>query len=166
MATAGVVLAAMLVLGTVDTLVWLPQYLAPTTPLDRILAVLSRSGDLPWVTSSAMLWLVFWSLLGALYVLLLLPGARAFRSAAERLGALGTAAIGCLLIGAAGFFHWWSAFGMGMSVSDELPPYIGGTTPFGAVLALGGLGVGVVGLLLGALAMGLGARSRRSVLAQ
>ena len=165
MTTVGVLLAAMLVLGTVDTLVWLPQFLAPTTPLDRIFAVLSRSGDLPSVTSSAMLWLVFWCLVSAAYVLLLLPGPRALRPAAERLGAVGAAALGCLLIGAAGFFHWWSAFGMGMSVSDELPPYNGGTTPLGAVLALGGVGAGLVGVLLGALALGLRARTRRAVLA-
>ncbi len=45
-------------------------------------------------------------------------------------------ALGCLLVGVTGFTHWFSAFGMGMSVSDELPPYAGGTTPLGAALLL------------------------------
>jgi hypothetical protein len=72
---------------------------------------------------------------------------------AEGLGALGAAVLGALLIGAVGFFHWWSAFGMAMSVSDELPPGVGGVTPLGAVIEGGGVLVGLAGAAFGVLAL-------------
>ena len=165
MTAVGVLLVAMLVLGTVDTLVWLPEHLAPTTSLDGIYAGLTAADDMPFAVLGVPVWIVFWAVLGTAYVLLLLPGVRALRPAAEGVGALGAAALGCLLLGAVGVFHWWSAFGMGMAVSDDLPPGVGGTTPFGVVLALGGVIVGLVGVVLGALVLGLRARTHRSVLA-
>ena len=94
-------------------------------------------------------------------MVVLLPALLRLRPAAEGFGALRAAVLGCLLVGAVGFFHWWSAFGMGMSVSDELPPFTGGTTPFGVVLALGGMLVGLGGVLLGVLAPAVQARMRR-----
>jgi hypothetical protein len=149
----GAVLAAMLVLGAIDTLVWLPQHLAPTTPLDRIYAVLGASSDRTAIVVSVAVWFGFWGFLSAWYVLFLLPALPAFRPLREHLRPLGVLAIGCLLIGAVGFFHWWSAFGMGMSVSDELPPGVGGLTPFGSKLEFYAILVGFAGVVLGALAI-------------
>lgn len=40
----GVLMAALLVLGTIDPLVWMPLHLAPTTPLDRIDVALVTGG--------------------------------------------------------------------------------------------------------------------------
>ncbi len=145
--TVGVLLAAVLVLGTVDTLVWLPAYLAPGIPLDRIYAALGASGDLLSCTLAPVVWLVFWGVLGALYVVLLLPVHRAFARIGLRTVAV--AAIGALLLGAASFFQWWSAFAMAMSVSDALPPGVGGTTPLGMAIVLGGLVLLGIGAVLG-----------------
>lgn len=158
--TVGVLMAAVLVLGTIDTLVWLPQYLAPGIPLDRIYAALAASSDLPSCIVSALIWLVFWAVLAAGYIAVMLPVHAVFVPVAGAARPLGTAAIGALLVGATGFFHWWSAFGMGMSVSDELPPGIGGTTPLGIAIVTGGLLAGVAGMLLGVAA--LVTRARRS----
>jgi hypothetical protein len=151
----GAVLVAMLVLGALDTLVWLPQHLAPGIPLDRIYDALSASRDLPSILVTVAVWFGFWAFWTALYVVLLLPALRVFRPLPELLRPIGVLAIGCLLIGAVGFFHWWSAFGMGMSVSDELPPGVGGLTPFGSKLELGAILVGFAGVFFGVLAIAL-----------
>ncbi len=159
-ATVGVLLAALLVLGTIDTFLWLPQYLAPGIPLSRIYAALAASSDLPSCILSPVIWLVFWGVLAAGYVAVMLPVHATFAPVTDAARLLGTTAIGVLLIGATGFFHFWSAFAMGMSVSDELPPGAGGTTPLGTVIVTGGMLAGVAGLLLGVVA--LVTRRRRS----
>ena len=151
--TFGVVLAVVLTLGTVDTFVWLPQYLAPGIPLDRIYDALAASDDLPYTTTYAVAWLLFWTVLAAAYVALLLPASPRFRPAIAPVRPIAAAALGALLLGATGFLHWWSAFGMGMSVSDELPPYGGGTTPLGVVIVLGGVLSGVTGLVIAVVAL-------------
>ena len=161
----GALLAAVLVLGTIDTLVWLPQLTAPGIPLGRVYEALSASGDLPSVLVGAIGWLGIWTLLSALFVTLMLPVRPAFRPLPDGAGTLGVVAIACLLLGAVGFLHWWSAFAMGMSVSDELPPGTGRTTALGAALLLGGLLVGAVGVVLGVVALVAGARSRPAVTA-
>lgn len=151
---AGVVgglLAAVLVLGAIDTFVWLPEATAPSTPLDRIYAALGDSGDLIACVASPVIWFGFWAVLGTLFVATQLPAHPAFRPVLLR--PVSAAAIGLLLLGGAGFFHWWSAFAMGMSVSDELPPGYGTTTPVGVVIVLGGLLAIAVGALLGIAAL-------------
>ena len=156
----GVVATAMLVLGTLDTLVWMPQQLAPGIAPERITAALEASGDLPYVTASALVWLVFWALVTAAYVVVLLPAVPRLRPAIDAVRPITVVAFGAVLLGAVGFLHWWSAFGMGMSVSDELPPYVGGTTVLGAALALGGLLLGAVGFVVGIVAILTSGRSR------
>jgi hypothetical protein len=148
-----VVAAAVLVLGTLDTLVWMPQELAPTTPLAGIYGALDRSGDLPYCVGNAVVWAVLWSVMSIGYCALLLPAHPRLRSVIGSTGPFGAAALGALLLGAIGFFHWWSAFAMAMSVSDELPPGAGGTTGLGMVIVLGGLLAGVTGAVLGVIAL-------------
>ncbi|GAA2748991.1 hypothetical protein [Amnibacterium kyonggiense] len=143
----GVLLVAVLVLGTLDSLVWMPQYLAPGIPLPTIYRTLSGSGDLLACLLSPVIWFLFWGALGSVYVLVLLH--RAFVVTARPVTA---AALGAALLGGAGFFQWWSAFAMGNSVSDELPPGVGGTTPLGVVIVLGGLLLMVVAGALGLVA--------------
>ncbi len=147
----GGLLAAMLAIGTVDTFVWLPEATAPSIPLERIYAALGDSGDLLACIASPVIWFGFWAVLGTLFVTAQLPAHPAFRPMLLR--PVSAAALGLLLLGGVGFFHWWSAFAMAMSVSDELPPGYGTITPLGMVIVLGGLIAIAVGALLGVAAL-------------
>jgi len=148
-----VVALAVLVLGSVDTLVWLPQELAPTTPLADVYGALDRSGDLPYSVGNAVVWAGLWSAATVGYLALLVPERPRPRAASGPTGPLAAAAVGALLLGAIGFLHWWSAFSMAMSVSDELPPGAGGTTGLGAAIVLGGVLAGLAGAVLGLLVL-------------
>ncbi|RIX30898.1 hypothetical protein [Amnibacterium setariae] len=92
------------------------------------------------------------------HLAVLLPAHPRLRSVVEPTGPLAAAALGALLLGGAGFFHWWSAFATAMSVSDELPPGAGGTTGLGMLIVLGGLLAGVIGAVLGVVVLVRAAR--------
>lgn len=142
-----VVYAAWLVVGVVDNLVWMPQLIAPTTPLDEIYAVLTRAGSAPGVAIAPILWLVFWAIAGAIYLTVLLPAHPRFQAVAGPTSWLIVVGSGLTLFGAMAFWQWGSGFGMGMEVSDELPPYVGNTTPFGQFCVYGGFLITLLGAL-------------------
>ena len=134
-----------LVLGMVDTLVWEPQYVAPTTPLDRIYQVLTDAGSARGVVASPVLWLLFWAAIGAAYLIVFLPAHPKFDPVAAAVPLISLIGIGLIVFGAMAFFEFWSGFAMGMEVSDDLPPGVGASTPFslfcltgGFLIALGG----------------------------
>lgn len=134
-----------LVLGMIDTLVWMPQYIAPTTRLDRIYQVLADAGSAGGVVLSPVLWLLFWAAVGAAYVIVFLPARPKFHPVVAAVPMVSLIGIGLLVFGAMAFFQWWSGFAMGMEVSDDLPPGVGASTPFslfcftgGFLIALGG----------------------------
>jgi hypothetical protein len=154
----GGLLAALLVLGTVDTLVWLPESLAPGSSIGRIYSGISLTDDLAFAVVPAVLWLVVWGIVTMASVLpAFLP--RAFVPVADAVGPVRGAGIGGLILGLAACSHWWSAFPMGMSVADTQLGAGGGTSPVGAVIVAIGAVVGVAGLVLTIAAGALGRRS-------
>ena len=144
----GGLLAALLVLGTIDTLVWLPQDLAPGNSIGRISAGIALTDDLAFAVVPAVLWLVVCGIVSTVSVLLAFPFPRALAPVADVVGPLRAAGIGGLILGLAACFHWWSAFAMGMSVADTQLGDGGGTSPVGKVIVLLGAVAGVAGLVL------------------
>jgi hypothetical protein len=143
-----VLLLVLLVIGTVDTFVWLPLHLAPGFSLGRIYAGIDQTDDLAFAIVPAVLWSVFWAIATALYVLLAFPAVRVLAPAANAVRPVVAAGLGGILIGLASFFHWWSAFAMGMSVADtDLGPG-GGTSPVGVGIVVVGAVAGVAGVVL------------------
>lgn len=59
-----------------------------------------------------------------------------------------------LAIGGAVFFQGWATFGIGMSIGDSLPPYVGSRSAAWFLYSSAGISVGLVGVVL-ALAPGL-----------
>lgn len=134
-----------LVLGVVDNLVWMPRLIAPSTPLAQIYSVLADAGSAPGVVIAPVLWFLFWEVAGLVYLGIFLPVHRVFRRVAASMSAMSVLGIGLALFGAMAFFEWISGFGMGMEVSDELPPYVGNTTPFGLFCFTGGALIALIG---------------------
>jgi hypothetical protein len=137
----------------------MPQYIAPTTPLDRIYSVLADAGSLRGVVLSPVLWLLFWAAVGSAYLVLFLPARPRFRSTATAVPLSSVIGIGLVVFGATAFFQWWSGFAMGMEVSDELPPGVGASTPFSLVCLGGGFLLALAG---GAVLLASAARTTRS----
>lgn len=144
-AAYAVVYGAALVLGVLDDLIWLPQLIAPSVPLGEIYAVLGRVGSAPGVVAPVVLWFLFWGAAGLACLVLLLPAHDAFRRVADSATPAETLGVAMTLLGTMMFFEWCSGFGMGMEVSDELPPYVGDTTPFGLLCLGGGFLIAVMG---------------------
>ena len=155
----GGLLAALLVLGTIDTLLWLPESLAPGSSIGRIYAGIAITDDLAFAIVPAVLWLVVWGIVSTAYVLLAFPFPRALTPVADAAGPIRGAGIGGLILGLAAFFHWWSAFAMGMSVADTQLGDGGGTSPVGAAIVVIGAVAVVAGLVLTIAAGALGRRS-------
>lgn len=57
--------------------------------------------------------------------------------------------VGLLLASALVFFQFWAGFSLGMSISDTIPPYAGGTSPAGYLYALVGQLSLVAAIILG-----------------
>jgi hypothetical protein len=136
---------SLLVIGVLDTLVWMPQYIAPTTPLNRIYSVLADAGSLGGVVLSPVLWLLLWGVVGLAYLVVFLPVHPKFRRVGAAVPLLSVVGIGLVVVGAMAFFQWWSGFAMGMEVSDELPPGVGASTPFSLFCFIGGSFVALTG---------------------
>ncbi len=143
----GILLIATEVLGVCDALIWTPQDLAPQVPLERIGATLASDGDLDWAVATFAPWPVVWSVLTALYLLVFVPLRRSLAPFAQRVPKLLACSIGLVLVGLAVFFQWWSEFAIAMSVSDALPPGVGGTSRFGHVFLGAGFIAGVAGVV-------------------
>jgi hypothetical protein len=137
----------------------MPQYIAPTTPLDRIYSVLADAGSLRGVVLSPVLWLLFWAAVGLTYLVLFLPVRPRSRPAAAAISLSNVIGIGLIVFGAMAFFQWWSGFAMGMEVSDDLPPGVGASTPFSLVCLGGGFLIALIG---GAVLLASAARASRS----
>ncbi len=145
---------AVIVLGSLETMVWSP--LAMTDPeydLERIYGIV---GPVTVVGSLVSLWI--WAAFGiALTVgagVLLLQR----RWTAPPLMVMATGAT-LLLLGS--FARFWADFGMGNTVSDEVPPYRGLLSPVGEVLYGFGAAMLPVLLVLGVIAL-VGAVRRRA----
>jgi len=160
----GVAYVSLLVVGMVDTLVWMPQYIAPTTPLSRIYSVLADAGSLRGVVLSPVLWLLFWAAVGSAYLVLFLPVRPRFRPAAAAVSLSNVIGIGLVVFGAMAFFQWWSGFAMGMEVSDDLPPGVGASTPFSLVCLGGGFLIALTGGAVWLASTARATRSRRRAL--
>lgn len=134
-----------LVWGVIDNLVWMPQLIAPSIPLDEIYAVLTKAGSAPGVAVPPVLWFLFWGAAALAYLLVFLPAHRHLRRVTDAVAPLAVVGIGVALFGAMAFFQWWSGFAIGMEVSDELPPGVGNTTPFGMFCFTGGFLIALTG---------------------
>lgn len=131
-AAATVALAALLVLGAVDLLVWSPLARTEGLRLDEIYAGLSAPDRILGI-SHIVLWVVFWFAAAATFaVAMTIAGRR--RGVSRR--TVVTIALG--LAAAIVFFQFWAGFSLGMSIADTLPPYRGGISGFGYLYALVG----------------------------
>ena len=102
-------LLALVVLGTVDMLVWNPLAMVPGAALDEIYAGIGAglTGDLVFI----IVWAVFWGALGFTPIVLTRPRF-------VRLGAHAIVVVTLVLAGAAIFFKFWAGFGIGMDIAD------------------------------------------------
>jgi hypothetical protein len=122
-----VLVLAVMVLGALETMVWSP--LAMTEPqfdLGRIYAIV---GPVTVVGTFVSLWV--WAALGigvttAAGLLMLQP-----RRPAPPLAVI---AVGATLLLLGSFARFWADFGMGNTVSDEVPPFRGLQSPVGELL--------------------------------
>lgn len=137
---------ALIVVGSLDSMVWAP--LAMTDPeydLERIYGII---GPVTVIGTLISLWI--WAAFGIALtvgagVLLLQP-----RWTAPPLAVL---AVGAALLLFGSFARFWADFGMGNTVSDEVPPYRGLQSPVGEVLYGFGAAMLPVLLVLGVIAL-------------
>jgi hypothetical protein len=137
---------ALVIVGTIDLLVWNPIAKAPGMELSTIYALMaSRDGfDFAYNAVFVAVWAVFWS---ALAVLVVVFAAHRFGSALtpRRLAIM---ILG--LVGGAVFFRFFAGFGLGMSIADTFYtsggdasivsaalPYLGQLALAGAAIAFG-----------------------------
>lgn len=115
-AAATVAALAVVAVGVLDGLVWLPLALAPGMELGAIYAELARQDEdhgIPMV--------VAWGVVAAAGVMVAAAAALRRRHRASAAAALALAPVVPALL----VLQWWE-FAMGMSLSDALPPYTGG----------------------------------------
>ncbi len=134
---------ATVVIGGLDLLVWSPLAIAPGYTLEEIWAALTPA-DLAVGIGSAVGWIVFWSLITVAYI----AGAVVVLGRAGRPSSRMFAAAGLLLIAGAVFFQFIAGFSLGMSISDTLPPYVGGGSDIRAWYAMAGQLALVASLIL------------------
>jgi hypothetical protein len=142
-----IMIAAWAVLGAVDTLVWMPQTLAPTTSLPDAYAAMADIGDVPWVVP----WPLLCAVVGLAVAALVARRPSRSGSTPNRLG------IALLAVGVLTFAWAWSALPMGLWLSDHLPPYEGGLSLFGGLATWVGTAAAVVGAVLVVVAWARGA---------
>ena len=106
--------------GALDLLIWSPQAMAPDYTLDEIWAALPPP-ELAAGMAFSIIWIVFWTAATLVY----LAGAISVLGRAARPSTRSLTAAGLLLVAGAVFFQFVAGFGIGMSISDTLPPYVG-----------------------------------------
>ena len=130
--TSALTLVAVLV-GALDLVVWSPQAQAPGYTLDEIWAALPAAG-LAYDMAFVIVWIVFWSVAALVY----LAGGISLLGRAARPSTRSLTSAGVLLIAGAVFFQFFAGFGIGMSISDTLPPFAGGGSSVRAWYAMVG----------------------------
>ncbi|WP_157509829.1 hypothetical protein [Leifsonia sp. Root4] len=145
--TAFLCLLVLLAFGTYETLVLSPEQMAPDYTLAEIYAMLTPA-DRGYGIAMALIWLVFWVLAALLFFTLCLLRGRL----APPLNVLLTprrVLIYALLLGSViQFFQGWSGLSLGMSISDTVPPMVGGRSWQGQLLTVAGAAMFVAGVLV------------------
>lgn len=130
--TAALALATVAV-GALDLLDWSPRAMAPGYTLDEIWAALPPS-ELAAGMAFSIVWIVFWTVATLIY----LAGGISMLGRAARPSTRSLASAGLLLVAGAVFFQFFAGFGIGMSISDTLPPFTGGGSDIRAWYAMVG----------------------------
>ena len=147
-ASAGIastlVILAVVALGAIDGLVWMPLAIAPGYTLPEIHAAMEAVGEGAGSVAFIAAWAVFWGLAALTPTVLALSG----RTWLGRLDVRRVWGVALLVGAGAIFFQWWATFSMGMSVSDTLPPFRGGQSDFWGWYAATGLGMFLAAIVL------------------
>lgn len=138
------VILCVVVLGAIDGLVWMPLAIASDYTLPEIHAAMNAVGEGSGSVGLIVAWAVLWGIAAVVPALLGLHPHLRRGPANGRLVVLVA-----LLIGVGAIFsQWWATFSMGMSVSDTLPPYVGGQSDFWPWYAAGGVGMLLAAIVL------------------
>lgn len=150
-ARAGVIaflgLLALLAFGAYETLVLSPEKMAPDYTLAEIYAMLTPA-DRSYGIAMALIWFVFWALAAAVLLTLCLLRGRLARPLNVLLTPRRVLVYALLLGSVILFFHSWSGFSLGMSISDTVPPMAGGRSWQGRLLTVVGAAMFVAAVLL------------------
>ncbi|MBG6054968.1 hypothetical protein IWX81_001379 [Salinibacterium sp. CAN_S4] len=122
---------ATVALGALDLLVWSPQAMAPDYALGEIWAALPPA-ELAAGMAFVIIWIVFWTVATLVY----LAGGISVLGRAARPSTRSLTSAGLLLVAGAVFFQFFAGFGIGMSISDTLPPFRGGGSDIRAWCAM------------------------------
>lgn len=143
LAVTGVLVVAVGILGSLETLVWAP--LAMTDDAYDLAAIEGIVGA--EVFASARIVMIAWVLAGVAAV-----GGMAWvvRQGASLPVVL---LIGAVLLWLGPFSLVWAGFGLGNTISDEVPPYVGSWSPVGFALHWFGVAAFVAVLGFGVLAL-------------
>jgi|SRR5690554_1569954 len=133
---SSVMILAVVILGAIDGLVWMPLAIAPGYSLSEIHDAMEARGEGALSVPMMVVWAVFWGLAAVIPVALV----SIQRPELGRMSARTVWAIGLMIGSAAIFFQWWAAFSMGMSVSDTLP-FPGRQSDFWTWYAIAGFGM-------------------------
>lgn len=131
-AAAGASLLAIIALGTADLLVWSPEAIAPGWSSAHIFATLSPQDRWGGLAAVAM-WLYWWLAVSVSFVL-----AAAVPRTRRRVSEPTLTTIALAIAAGTMCMHLWAEFGLGMNISDTIPPYVGGMSRFADLYAIAG----------------------------
>lgn len=121
--------------------------MAPDYTLAEIYAMLTPA-DRGHGIAMALIWLVFWVLAAVLLLVLCLLRGRLAAPLNVLLSPHRVLVYSLLLGSVILFFQGWSGFSLGMSISDTVPPMVGGRSWQGQLLTVAGAALFVAGVLL------------------
>jgi hypothetical protein len=135
-AVAGVLLLVILGLGLYLGLVDDPLAQSPGHSLAWTYPALAKAGELPDAVVPLVVWAVFWAIPIVFLVILGLVPSRPGRllNRVWRPRTIGTVAL--VVGGPAMTSQWFAEFGMGLDLGDDVPPFVGGNSLFGAIYGL------------------------------
>jgi MFS family permease len=131
-AAAGASLVAVIALGAADLLVWSPEAIAPGWSSAHIFATLSPQDRWRGLAAVAI-WLYWWLAVSVTFMI-----AAAVPRTRRRVSASTLATIALAIAAGAIGFHVWAGFGLGMNISDTIPPFVGGMSRFALLYSIAG----------------------------